>query len=69
MTDFNAETTADDVLRGIDLSGKRVLITGTSPGLGVETARVLAKRGGAGRLNEQVKPLLVSHFVGFSARL
>lgn len=42
---FGAESTTDDVLGGIDLSGKRVLVTGTSSGLGVETARALAAHG------------------------
>lgn len=42
---FGAESTTDDVLGGIDLSGKRILITGASAGLGVETARSLAARG------------------------
>jgi NAD(P)-dependent dehydrogenase (short-subunit alcohol dehydrogenase family) len=43
---FGAESTADEVLEGIDLSGKQVLVTGVSAGLGVETARsVVAHRG------------------------
>lgn len=42
---FTATSTADDVLNNIDLSGKRVLITGVSAGLGVETARALVSRG------------------------
>lgn len=42
---FNAQSTADEVLRGIDLNGKRFLVTGTSAGLGVETARALVARG------------------------
>ncbi|HEY0274933.1 MAG TPA: SDR family NAD(P)-dependent oxidoreductase [Paenirhodobacter sp.] len=42
---FGAESTADDVLDGVDLSGKRILVTGVSAGLGVETARALAARG------------------------
>ena len=42
---FGAESTTDEVLDGIDLSGKRVLITGVSAGLGVETARALAAHG------------------------
>ena len=45
MTAFGAETTADEVLDGVDLSGTTVLITGTSSGLGVETARVLDAHG------------------------
>jgi len=42
---FGAASTTDEVLRGIDLSGKRVLVTGVSAGLGVETARALAAHG------------------------
>ncbi len=42
---FNAMSTSDEVLAGVDLSGKRVLVTGVSAGLGVETARALAARG------------------------
>jgi NAD(P)-dependent dehydrogenase (short-subunit alcohol dehydrogenase family) len=42
---FGAKSTTDDVLAGVDLTGKRVLVTGVSAGLGVETARVLAAHG------------------------
>ncbi|QDZ08184.1 SDR family NAD(P)-dependent oxidoreductase [Sphingomonas panacisoli] len=42
---FGSKSTTDDVLAGVDLSGKRVLITGVSAGLGVETARALAAHG------------------------
>jgi len=42
---FGAESTTDEVLEGVDLSGKRILVTGASAGLGVETARVLAAHG------------------------
>jgi NAD(P)-dependent dehydrogenase (short-subunit alcohol dehydrogenase family) len=42
---FGATSTADEVLRGINLNGKRVLVTGVSAGLGVETARALAAHG------------------------
>ena len=44
-TRFNRETTADEVLAGRDLAGKRFLVTGASSGLGQETARALAARG------------------------
>lgn len=44
-TTFNRNSTTDDVLSGIDLTGKRVLVTGVSAGLGVETARALASHG------------------------
>lgn len=42
---FNRETTAEQVLDGIDLRGKTYLVTGASSGLGQEAARVLAMRG------------------------
>lgn len=42
---FGAESTAEEVAEGIDLSGKVALVTGGSSGLGQETARVLASRG------------------------
>ena len=42
---FGAESTTDEVLDGVDLSGKRVLVTGVSAGLGIETARVLVAHG------------------------
>lgn len=42
---FGATTTTDDVLKGIDLTGKNVLITGGSSGLGAETARAMAAAG------------------------
>ena len=42
---FGATSTTDDVLADVDLSGKRVLVTGVSAGLGVETARALAAHG------------------------
>jgi len=44
-TSFGAESTTDEVLATIDLTGKRMLVTGASSGLGVETARALASRG------------------------
>ena len=42
---FGATSTTDEVLAGVDLSGKRILVTGVSAGLGVETARALAAHG------------------------
>jgi NAD(P)-dependent dehydrogenase (short-subunit alcohol dehydrogenase family) len=42
---FGAESTTDEVLEGQDLSGKRVLVTGVSAGLGVEKARALTSHG------------------------
>jgi NAD(P)-dependent dehydrogenase (short-subunit alcohol dehydrogenase family) len=42
---FGATSTTDEVLSGVDLRGKRILVTGVSAGLGVETARSLAAHG------------------------
>jgi NAD(P)-dependent dehydrogenase (short-subunit alcohol dehydrogenase family) len=42
---LGATSTTDDVLSGIRLDGKRILVTGASAGLGVETARALAAHG------------------------
>jgi NAD(P)-dependent dehydrogenase (short-subunit alcohol dehydrogenase family) len=42
---FGAASTTDEVLNGVNLRGKRVLVTGVSAGLGVETARALAAHG------------------------
>jgi len=42
---FGATSTTEEVLAGVDLRGKRILVTGVSAGLGVETARSLAGHG------------------------
>jgi NAD(P)-dependent dehydrogenase (short-subunit alcohol dehydrogenase family) len=41
-TGFGARSTASDVIAGVDLSGRRAVVTGASSGIGVETARALA---------------------------
>ena len=42
---FGATSTAEEVLAGRNLSGRRILVTGVSAGIGVETARVLLAHG------------------------
>lgn len=45
MSEFGKSTTTDEVLEGVDLSGRRVVITGAASGLGRETARAMAAHG------------------------
>ena len=42
---FSATSTTDEVLAGLDLTGRRFLVTGASGGLGLETSRALASKG------------------------
>jgi NAD(P)-dependent dehydrogenase (short-subunit alcohol dehydrogenase family) len=42
---FGFDSTAAEVIAGIDLSGKRAIVTGSSSGIGIETARALASAG------------------------
>ncbi len=44
-TPFGFESTAADVIAGVDLAGKTAIVTGASSGIGVETARALAAAG------------------------
>jgi NAD(P)-dependent dehydrogenase (short-subunit alcohol dehydrogenase family) len=44
-TPFGATSTAMEVVAGIDLEGRRAVVTGGSSGIGVETARALAAAG------------------------
>ncbi len=45
MSQFGATSTADEVLDGIDLTGRTAFVTGGYSGLGEETARAMAARG------------------------
>ncbi|MEU9154555.1 SDR family NAD(P)-dependent oxidoreductase [Streptomyces sp. NPDC048417] len=42
---FGADSTADDVLAGLDLDGRLAIVTGGYSGLGLETTRALTKAG------------------------
>ena len=45
ITPFNAQSTAAEVIAGVDLTGRRTIVTGGASGIGVETARALASAG------------------------
>jgi NAD(P)-dependent dehydrogenase (short-subunit alcohol dehydrogenase family) len=47
MAELGATTTTDEVLDGVDLAGKRFVVTGASTGLGEETTRAVAAHGAA----------------------
>ncbi len=65
---FTASSTTDEVIHGIDLSGKTAVVTGASGGLGAETARALASCGAAvvlvarnqAKLEQQVEAIKTS---------
>ena len=42
---FGSKTTADEVVQGMDLSGRVMLVTGANTGIGYDTARSLASAG------------------------
>ena len=44
-TPFGHDSTAAEVIAGVDLSGKRAIVTGGASGIGIETARALADAG------------------------
>nr|BFF16321.1 hypothetical protein GCM10025699_76240 [Microbacterium flavescens] len=44
-TPFTAATTADEVVEGLDLAGRRIVVTGAASGIGIETARSLVAAG------------------------
>ncbi|MET8156545.1 SDR family NAD(P)-dependent oxidoreductase [Sphaerisporangium sp. NPDC005289] len=44
-TPFNAASTAAEVVDGVDLTGRRAIVTGGASGIGIETARALAGAG------------------------
>jgi len=64
LSAFGSDSTAEAVTAGLDLSGRTILVTGATSGLGLETMRVLALRGahviGTGRTLEKAKEACAS---------
>jgi NAD(P)-dependent dehydrogenase (short-subunit alcohol dehydrogenase family) len=64
VSPFGADSTAEEVTRGIDFTGRTVLITGVTSGIGLETMRVLALRGahviGTGRTLDKARAACAS---------
>jgi len=64
ISSFDVSSTAEEVTLGVNLSGKTVLITGVTSGIGLETMRVLAMRGahviGTGRTLEGARAACAS---------
>ncbi len=61
---LNAESTTTDVLQGVRLDGKHAFVTGSTGGLGIETARALASVGASvtisGRSPEKIDTALAT---------
>ena len=66
---FGATSTTDEVLGGLDLRGKRILVTGVSAGLGIETARSLVAHGAqvVGAARDLTKALVATNHVAKEA--
>jgi cation diffusion facilitator CzcD-associated flavoprotein CzcO len=57
-TPFGAQSTAAEVIAGVDLSGRRVVVTGGASGIGLETARVLASANAEVTLSLSGRPMI-----------
>ncbi|MEU1812623.1 SDR family NAD(P)-dependent oxidoreductase [Micromonospora sp. WMMD1076] len=66
-TPFTARTTATEILDGVNLGGRRMIVTGGASGIGTETVRALARAGAevtVATRNPAQAEALVAEFAG-----
>ena len=51
---FNAKSTSDEIIKGIDLTGKIVIVTGGHTGIGLETTKTLSNAGATVMLLQEI---------------
>src|ERR1700731_931870 len=69
MNVFGATSTTDEVLSGVNLQGKRILVTGVSAGIGVETAHGFETQFGTDHLGHFVLVNRIAALMGAGSRL
>jgi short-subunit dehydrogenase len=69
---YGASPTAAEIVRDVDLHGRRAVVTGASSGIGVETARALASAGAEVTLavrNTEASNTIAAEIAGKSLRI
>ena len=64
---LGSRSTAQEAIAGVSLKGRRIIVTGASSGLGIETARVLARAGGPEVLGSYAMAIQTAQLVSILA--